>query len=60
MKQKSVPKNVSMYPRDWAIVDALAQEYGFRKVSQALQLVVRQYAQLRDAQGLPLLLKSSE
>ena len=42
-------RNVSMYPRDWATVDALAKDMGLT-TSSALRAIVREWVQMKGAQ----------
>lgn len=42
-KQKSIPKNVSMYPSEWAVVEAVMKKRRIEKLSQALQFIVKTY-----------------
>lgn len=43
------PRNVTMYPQDWSIVDALAQAKG-QKTSGALRLIIREWPELKNCQ----------
>jgi hypothetical protein len=49
MNQTTVTKKpISMYPREWAIVESVNQEYGLNNTSAAVRLVCNEYARLRE------------
>ena len=46
-EQRAEPRNVTMYPDQWAIVDAYATEQGFT-VSLALRQIVKKWARDKE------------
>lgn len=42
-ESKVVAKNISMYPEQWEVVEAVDREFGFRNLSQALRIIVDRY-----------------
>lgn len=49
MEQRVEPRNVTMYARDWEVVDSLAQSKGLT-VSTALRMIVREWVEHSEAQ----------
>lgn len=47
MDEKVEARNVSLYPSDWAVVDAICGEMRM-PVSQAMRYIVRKYAEAND------------
>lgn len=45
-KSKVIPRNVSMYPEQWEVVDAIDNRYGFRNASTALRFIIEEYRRL--------------
>lgn len=43
---KAIPKNVSMYPDQWAVIEEVDQRYDFRNLSTALRFIVNEYRRL--------------
>ena len=42
-----VPRNVSLYPQDWAIVQQAAQDSGQRTISAGLRAIIAEYVQMK-------------
>ena len=43
-----VAANVSLYPRDWDVVDQVKERYGQGTRSAALRLIIRDWVNVRD------------
>lgn len=49
-EDKSLPRNVSMYAEQWAVVDEINDALGFRNVSIALRYIVTEYSRMKARQ----------
>ena len=47
MAEQVIPRNISMYPEDWAIVDEVRKQYGYQGRSGAVRFIIRDWARLR-------------
>ena len=47
-QEKAVPKNITLYPHDWTIVQDVAQPEGM-SLSQALRSIIRDWKRMKDA-----------
>lgn len=47
-KQKIEGRQVSMYPEDWATVEALSKEIGLNNTSGALRLIINDWRKRRN------------
>jgi hypothetical protein len=45
--EKVEPRNVSMYPLDWATVEAYAKDMGYPSTSAALRRIVDEWKRLK-------------
>lgn len=45
--EKVEARNVTMYPRDWAVVERLALSSGVQSLSGALRLIVQEWRALK-------------
>lgn len=46
-QEKAIPKNISLYPQDWAIVKDVAQTAGM-SISQAIRSIIRDWQRMKD------------
>lgn len=46
-------RNVSLYPRHWAMVDSYSKDMGYDTTSAALRRIIQEWAQFKSQQ-LPL------
>ncbi len=46
-------RNVTLYPRHWAMVDSYSKDMGYDTTSAALRRIISEWAQFKQAQ-LPL------
>jgi|CXWJ01.1.fsa_nt_gi hypothetical protein len=46
-EDKSTPKTVSMYPDQWAVIDEIDAQFGFRNLSSALRWIINDYRRLK-------------
>jgi len=46
-EDRSLPRNVSMYAEQWAVVDEINDRLGFRNVSIALRFIITEYARMK-------------
>lgn len=62
MKDKAVPKNVSMYQEQWTLVDQVAAATGLNSTSAAVRFIISEYFRLKGngRPGSPSLLPSSK
>lgn len=44
---KVIPRNVTMYPEQWATVDEINEYFGFRNISTALRHIVNEYRRMK-------------
>ena len=44
------PRNVSMYPIHWAVVDAYAKDMGYPSTSAALRRIVDEWREIKEKQ----------
>ena len=42
-----VPRNVSLYPEDWAIVRQVAKDTGQRSISGGLRAIIAEYVRMK-------------
>ena len=47
---KVEPRNVTMYPLEWATVDAYAKEMGYGSTSAGLRRIVNEWKQFKSTQ----------
>lgn len=40
---KALPRNVSMYPRQWDLVEEVSEKHGFNNTSTALRYIIEQF-----------------
>jgi len=45
------PRNVSMYPRDWEIIDCEAKRLDLTSTSAALRVIVREWRRMKDEES---------
>jgi len=57
LKTQVVKKNVSMYPREWQIVERVKQRYSL-STAAALRHIVNQWQELQDQLPQPIVLES--
>ena len=50
-KDLAEPRNVTMYPSDWAVVDHVAVELDYTSTSAALRRIVREWLELKREQN---------
>lgn len=53
IEDRSIPKTVSMYPEQWALIEEINDRYGFRNISSALRFAVNDYRRLKATEGEP-------
>ncbi len=49
MSESIEPRNVSMYPSDWAVVQKLNDDLDLRNLSLALRMIVRDWQKQQQA-----------
>jgi hypothetical protein len=48
-RPRAIPRNVSMYPDQWALVESVAEDAGKLSLSAALRLILSEWQQLKAA-----------
>jgi len=51
IEDKSTPKTVSMYADQWAVVEEVNEQFGFRNLSVALRHIINDYRRLKAQQA---------
>jgi hypothetical protein len=46
-RPRAIPRNISMYPDQWALVEAVAQDAGKLSLSAAVRLILSEWQQLK-------------
>lgn len=49
-KAQVQPRNVSMYPQDWAVVRQMAKDMGLASISAGLRQIVQEWKRLKGMQ----------
>ncbi len=51
-EDRVIPRNVSMYPEQWAAVEEINERFEFRNTSTALRYIVNEYRRLKDFEAI--------
>jgi hypothetical protein len=51
LEDKSLPRNVSMYAEQWAVVEEVNEQFGFRNLSVALRHIINDYRRMKAQQA---------